>query len=319
MTEGHPCAAAPAQRAGGPELDALASGGCVLLVDKPVGPTSFDMVRTARRAFGGPRRSTRGRVGHAGTLDPFASGLLLVLVGHATRISNLMMSLPKEYDLTVQFGAVSSTADPTGTITPAGGRVQADQVLRSLDAFRGRIRQKVPLTSAVKVGGEALYKRAHRGENIETPEREVMIYDLTMIEFDEPAQTARLLALTGSGTYARVLAEEIGAATGAGAYAASLRRTRIGPFRVEDALTSAELSSDRRPSGGAGMLTLDEALGFLPRHDLSPAEARPAANGNQLPWAPWPRFRVYAENLLLGIYEERDGAAKPLVIFPRPA
>jgi tRNA pseudouridine55 synthase len=258
-------------------------------------------------------------VGHAGTLDPFASGLLLVLVGQATRISNLMMSLPKEYDLTVQFGAVSSTADPTGTIVPTGGRVRVEQVLRSLDAFRGRIRQRVPLTSAVKVGGEALYKRAHRGEDIETPEREVMVYDLTMIGFDEAAQTARLLALTGSGTYARVLAEEIGAATGAGAYAASLRRTRIGPFRVEDALVPEELSTGHRGSGWAGVLTLDEALRFLPRCDLCPAEAKLAANGNRLPRAPWARFRVYAENLLLGVYEATAETARPLVIFPRPA
>ncbi len=313
MTESHTSATAPGQPTGSQE-----TAGRVLLVDKPVGPTSFDMVRVARRALGGPRRGTRGRVGHAGTLDPFASGLLVVLVGQATRISNLMMGLPKEYDLTVQFGAVSSTADPTGVITPTGRRVQREEVLCSLDAFRGRIRQRVPLTSAVKVGGEALYKRAHRGEEIETPEREVMVYDLTMIGFDEAAQTGRLLALTGSGTYARVLAEEIGAATGAGAYAAALRRTRVGPFRVEDALAPEELFSERQSSGGAGVLTFDEALGFLPRHDLGPAEAKLAANGNQLPWAPWPRFRAYAEDLLLGIYEARGGVAKPLVVFARP-
>ncbi len=300
--------------------------GRVVLVDKPIGPTSFDMVRVARRgvgaagrAGGSQRWSARVRVGHAGTLDPFASGLLLVLAGQATRLSSLLMGLPKEYDLTVQFGAVSSTADPTGEIAPTGGRVQAEQVLRSLDTFRGRVRQKVPLTSAVKVSGDALYKRAHRGEDVETPEREVMVYDLTMIGFDEEAQTARLLALTGSGTYARVLAEEIGVATAAGAYAASLRRTRIGPFRVENALDSDELESWPQAVGGPGVLDLDDALGFLPRQELSPTEARLAENGNQLISAPWPLFRVYAGGTLLAVYERHGSVAKPRVVVSRPA
>ena len=199
----------------------------VLLVDKPVGPTSFDMVRTARRG-------TRGRVGHSGTLDPFATGLLLVMTGSATRVSSLLMGLPKEYDLLVQFGAVSSTGDPTGAITPMGGADlagaaahgaadaaseprlprHAKDVVGVLDRFRGRITQRVPLTSAVKVDGEALYKKAHRGETAETPEREVMVYDLSLVEFDEEAQTARLLALVGSGTYARCLAMDIGDGAG---------------------------------------------------------------------------------------------------------
>jgi tRNA pseudouridine55 synthase len=289
-----------------------ASAARVVLVDKPVGPTSFDMVRAARRGVG-------ARVGHAGTLDPFATGLLLVLVGQATRISNLLMGLPKEYDLTVQFGVVSSTADPTGELTVTGVRTNADDVLRSLDGLRGRIRQRVPLTSAVKVEGEALYKRAHRGETMETPEREVMVYDLSMVEFDEEGQTARLLALTGSGTYARVLAEAVGQATGAGAHASALRRTRIGPFTVDDALSPADLCAQRYREGGRGVLNLDEALDFLPRHDLDPLDAKRAANGNELSQAPWPRFRVYGEKRLLAVYERAGDTARPLVVFPEPA
>jgi tRNA pseudouridine55 synthase len=284
----------------------------VVLVDKPVGPTSFDVVRAARRGVG-------ARVGHAGTLDPFASGLLLVLLGQATRISSLMMGLPKEYDVTVQFGFVSSTADPTGSVTATGGRVDAKQVVRALDSFRGRIRQRVPLTSAVKVGGEPLYKKAHRGESAETPEREVTVYDLTLTEFDVEAQTARLLALTGSGTYVRTIAEDLGVATGAGAYAAALRRTRIGPFRVEDGLQLADLSPTRYAEGGPGALTLDQALGFLPYLEVPSAAARLAANGNELPCAPWARFRVYDEDGLLALYRRQDVAARPLVVFPRTA
>jgi tRNA pseudouridine55 synthase len=283
---------------------------CVVLVDKPVGPTSFDIVRSARRGM-------KERVGHAGTLDPFATGLLVVMIGQATRISNLLMGLPKEYDLTVQFGAVSTTADPTGEITSTGGRVTAVQVVAALDGFRGRIRQRVPLTSAVKVDGERLYKKAHRGETAETPEREVMIYDLAMVGFDEEAQTARLLALTGSGVYARALAEGVGHATGAGGYAAALRRARIGAFSVDAALKPEELSPQRYAEDGPGVLTVDEALAFLPRCELSESQARLAANGNELRESPEGRFRVYGPEGLLGVYERTGDVARPLVMFPR--
>jgi tRNA pseudouridine55 synthase len=285
---------------------------CVVLVDKPIGPTSFEIVRSARRGM-------KERVGHAGSLDPFASGLLLIMIGQATRISNLLMGLPKEYDLTVQFGAVSTTADPTGEITSTGGRVRAEQVVASLDGFRGRIRQRVPLTSAVKVDGEALYKKAHRGESAETPEREVMIYDLAMIGFDEEAQTARLLALTGSGTYARVLAEDIGRAAGAGGHAASLKRTRIGGFSVAAALSPERLSPERYAEGGPGVLSVDDALSFLPRHALDEDQARLASNGNELRDPPEGRFRVHGPEGLLGVYERAGDVARPLVVFPRPA
>jgi tRNA pseudouridine55 synthase len=287
----------------------------VILLDKPVGPTSFDMVRAARRG-------TRGRVGHAGTLDPFASGLLLIMTGAATRISSLLMGLPKEYDLLAQFGAVSSTGDPTGDIAPyrphglAPLAVTAQRVVTVLDRFRGRITQQVPLTSAVKVGGEPLYKKAHRGETCETPEREVMVHDLTLTRFDEQAQAARLLALTGSGTYARVLAISIGEALGCGGYAAALRRTRIGMFSVSDALSPDELSPQRYEEGGRGVLTLDEALAFIPRRELGQAEARLAANGNPLRGMPAGRFRVHGAGRLLGVYEGAGEQARPLVVFP---
>lgn len=286
----------------------------VVLLDKPIGPTSFDMVRVARRG-------TRGRVGHAGTLDPFASGLLLIMTGSATRVSSLLMGLPKEYDLTVQLGAISSTADPTGEIagTVGAASATASDVVNVLDRFRGRITQRVPLTSAVKVEGEPLYKKAHRGEAADTPEREVMVYDLALVDFDEAAQTARLLALTGSGTYARVLAEDIGAALGCGGYASSLRRTRIGMFAVDAAVGPTELSPQRYDEGGRGVLTLDEALAFMPAVDLGAGDARLAANGNRLHAALSGRFRAYGGGRLLGIYEAEGDSARPLVVFPECA
>ena len=290
----------------------------VVLVDKPIGPTSFDMVRTARRG-------TRGRVGHSGTLDPFASGLLLIMTGAATKVSSLLMGLPKEYDLLVQFGAVSSTGDPTGEISqgsPDGEpapRVGAQDVVAALDGFRGRITQRVPLTSAVKVDGEALYKKAHRGETADTPEREVMVYDLSLVGFDEAAQTARLLALVGSGTYARSLAMDIGEALGCGGYAAALRRVRIGPFSVDDALVPEDLSPRRYGEGGRGVLGLDEALAFIPSRELNETDTRLATNGNELRDMPEGRFRVRGGGRLLGIYQGSGDRARPLVIFPGAA
>jgi tRNA pseudouridine55 synthase len=281
----------------------------VLLVDKPVGPTSFDVVRVARRGYG-------ARVGHAGTLDPFATGLLLVLMGEATKLSQLFLGLQKEYEVTVQFGATSSTGDPTGELMQVGGRVDRAALVRGLDRFRGAIDQKVPLTSAVKVDGEALYKKAHRGETAETPVRQVTIYDICLLDFDYEAQTARLLAVTSSGTYLRVLAQDLGEALGVSGYALALRRTRIGRFSVREALRLEDLSAERYADSGPGVLSLDRALAGLPALQVSGASARLASNGNALRVEARGRVRVYGNDRLLGIYEGRSGVARPLVIFP---
>jgi tRNA pseudouridine55 synthase len=168
----------------------------------------------------------------------------------------------------------------------------------------------------VKVDGEALYKKAHRGETAETPEREVMVYSLDLVDFDEAAQTARLLALVGSGTYARCLAMDIGAALGCGGYAAALRRTRIGSFSVEDAVQPEQLSPALYEEGARGVLTLDEALSFIPGYELGERDARLASNGNELRTLPDGRFRVYGCGRLLGVYQGSRESSRPLVIFP---
>jgi tRNA pseudouridine55 synthase len=284
----------------------------VLFVDKPVGPTSFDVVRRARQGF-------TGRVGHAGTLDPFATGLLLVLLGQATRLSQFLVGLPKEYEVTVQFGASSSTGDPTGEITETSGRVDRASVLQAMDGLRGDIIQKVPLTSAVKVGGEALYKKAHRGETADTPQRQVSIYDLCLLDFAEDAQTARILAVTSSGTYLRVLAQDLGKVLGVGAFALELRRMRIGRFSVCEALGLGDLSPERYGVEGPGVLSLDQALAGLPALELDETRARLAANGNKLNVEQQGRFRAYGQGRLLGVYEGQAGVASPLVVFPEGA
>ena len=194
--------------------------GTVLLCDKPAGITSHDMVVRLRRERG-------CKAGHAGTLDPFATGLLLVLLGGATRLQRFLTAMPKTYLATARLGWRSSTGDPDGVLTETG-RAPA-----SLELPTGAVRQRVPMTSAVRVGGERLYRKAHRGEEVETPEREVEIHRADLLDRD--GEIARYEIECSSGTYVRTLIEML-----ADAYCSELRRTAIGPFRVADA--GAELS-----------------------------------------------------------------------------
>jgi tRNA pseudouridine55 synthase len=267
------------------------------------------MVLAVRRVLG-------GRVGHAGTLDPFASGLLVMLLGSATRLSQVFLTLPKEYEMTVQFGSVSSTGDPTGDITAMGPAVAKETVLRALDGLTGRVRQKVPLTSAVKIQGERLYKKAHRGETVETPEREVSIYDATLVSFDEAAQTARVIVLCGSGTYLRVLAQDLGSATGAGAYATALRRTRVGCFHVGQAVTTTVAFAGRVEDLAKGLRGLEKAVAWIPRLSLEGDQVRLVSHGNEISVGSEGRFRVYDGERLVGVYAAQAGVARPLLVIP---
>lgn len=207
----------------------------MLLCDKPAGITSHSMVAGIRRERG-------CKAGHAGTLDPFATGLLLVLLGRATRIQRFLTSLPKTYRATAQLGWRSSTGDPDGELTETGSMPS------SLELPTGRVRQRVPMTSAVRVGGERLYKMAHRGESIQTPEREVDIYRAELLEHD--AASAAYEIECSAGTYIRTLVETLG-----DAYCSQLRRTAIGPFAIEDA--GAEVSLEQV---GALVPAVGEAL-----------------------------------------------------------
>src|SRR5437868_9785679 len=189
--------------------------GTVLLYDKPAGVTSHDVVAKVRR-------ERRAKTGHAGTLDPFATGLLLILLGRATRLQRFLVGLPKTYLATARLGWRSSTGDRDGELTETG-RLPA-----SLELPTGTVRQRVPMTSAVRVGGERLYKKAHRGETVETPARDVEVHRAELLEAD--GESARYEIECSAGTYVRTLVETL-----EDAYCAELRRTAVGPFRVEDA------------------------------------------------------------------------------------
>lgn len=221
----------------------------VLLYDKPAGITSHDVVAGVRRKLG---RAVK--VGHAGTLDPFATGLLLVLVGRGTRVQRFLMALPKRYEATARFGAVSSTGDPEGEIVQTG--VLPDGALH---LPTGTVRQRPPAYSALKLEGRRAYALARAGVGVELPEREVQVH--VFEELERFGERRRFVIECSSGTYVRSLIADLG-----DAYCEQLRRTRIGDFDVGDA------DPDR-------IVALNEALRFLPEVRLGPEEARRASHG----------------------------------------
>jgi tRNA pseudouridine55 synthase len=256
----------------------------VVLYDKPAGVTSHDVVASMRRRLG------RGvKVGHAGTLDPFATGLLLILVGRATRVQRFLMALPKTYEATARFGAVSSTGDPEGELDWTGVIPTGALTLPT-----GRIRQRPPAYSAVKVGGRRAYALARKGVDVDVPEREVEVYRFE--ELWRADDRRGFLIECSSGTYVRSLIADIG-----DAYCEELRRTRIGGFDVSAA------DPER-------IVGLNDALGFLPEVRLGPEDARRARHGVAVPGsAPGP-VRLTDDDGLIAVAEPAaEGALKPVV------
>jgi len=209
----------------------------ILVVDKPIGATSFDVVRRVRRGSG------EKRVGHAGTLDPAATGVLVVLLGQATRITEYLMDMRKTYRGAVRLGIETATYDSEGEVTreadPSG--VTEEQLRDALSKFVGDIEQTPPAHSAVKVDGERAYHRARRGEVVAMKPRPATIYRIDVLRFAPP--DAEIEVECARGTYIRSLAHDVGAALGCGAHLSSLRRTRVGPFTVEAAADEAALSA----------------------------------------------------------------------------
>jgi tRNA pseudouridine55 synthase len=228
----------------------------VLLYDKPAGMTSHDVVAAVRRTL--PRKT---KVGHAGTLDPFATGLLLVLVSRATRTQRFLMGLPKRYEVVARFGATSTTGDPEGEIVETG-RLPAG----ALKLAVGRVRQRPPAYSAVKIRGRRAYALARSGTEPELAEREVEVYRFDQVWHE--GDRRGFVIECSSGTYVRSLIADLG-----DAYCEQLRRTRIGAFDVADA-------DPGQP------VPLADALGFLPQVRLSGEDARRAAHGARIELGP---------------------------------
>jgi tRNA pseudouridine55 synthase len=273
----------------------------VILYDKPPGITSHDVVARVRREL-----ERKAKVGHAGTLDPFATGLLLVLVGRGTRVQRFVMALPKRYEAIARFGAISTTGDPEGEIVETGIVPTGD-----LDLPVGHLRQRPPAYSAVKVGGRRAYALARAGEQLELSEREVDVYSFT--ELWRSGERRAFAIECSSGTYVRSLIAALG-----DAYCEQLRRTAIGPFAVDDA-------DPRR------LVPLDEALAFLPEQRLDAEAARVASHGGAVPAkvpapdrvspnseyfrlsCPTPHIRLLDDHGLIAIAEQRGDMLKPVV------
>jgi tRNA pseudouridine55 synthase len=244
-----------------PESPAPLDG--LLLVDKPAGISSHDVVARIRRAVG---KGTR--VGHAGTLDPFATGLMLVLVGRGTRTSQYAMGLDKRYETVAQLGALSTTGDPEGDITWTGN-IPASP----LDLPTGAVTQVPPAYSAIKIDGKRAYKLARAGHDVEMPERTVMVYGFQELARD--GDQVRLAIHCSTGTYVRTLVADLG-----DGYCLELRRTAVGPWSIEDAKPLDSFGT--REQVEERLWPLDRALGFLPTFHLDPEHARAIHHGRRV-------------------------------------
>jgi len=242
----------------------------VLVVDKPAGMTSHDVVDRIRKRFG-----TR-RVGHAGTLDPDATGVLVLGLGRATRLLSYAQAAPKRYVTTAVFGVTTSTQDASGEVLERRQVHISEEDVRVASAkHTGRLDQIPPMVSAVRIGGERLYKKARRGEEVERAPRPVTIYDLEVVSFTEDPPEATLNVRCSAGTYVRTLVHDIGAALGCGAHLRSLRRTEAGGFEEADAVALDVVDSRH-------LLPLADAVRDLDRIEIDDDAAGLVANGRRL-------------------------------------
>lgn len=287
--------------------------GFVLPVDKPVGPTSHDVVAAARKGLG-----TR-RIGHSGTLDPFASGLLVLCVGPATRIAEYLSGLDKSYVATARLGEVTETDDLEGAVLERhSGWTALDKarVASALAGFVGPVDQVPPQYSAKKIDGEAMYHKARRGEHVELQPNRVTVHEAELISVDLPLVQFRVRCSTG--TYVRALARDLGRALGVGAHLTELRRTAVGAFDVARAIPVASLA-DHAEVERAAVSPL-RALTHLPTWTVEPDVARRLAHGQRVPYTgedPGASTVVAADDGggLVAIGSASSGLFKPSKVF----
>ncbi len=254
----------------------------ILIIDKPAGITSHDVVSKVRRIL-----KTK-RVGHTGTLDPFATGVMVILVGQATRLAQFLDKDIKEYEAVVRFGFETDTGDRTGSPkskVQGPKSVNIEQVEGVLESFRGEIEQVPPMYSAKKVDGKKLYELARKGETIVRKPLKVTIHRLELIPpapatYDESIFERNTLGIQVScsaGTYIRTLAEDIGRKLGTGAHLTELRRTAAGRFSISQAVTLEELGEMVDPA--SRIIPMEEAVSHLAKFDLNPDRAAKTKNG----------------------------------------
>ena len=286
----------------------------VLVCDKPAGMTSHDLVARVRRLAG------QRRVGHGGTLDPPATGVLVVALGRATRLLPFLPMEPKRYLARVVFGAETDTLDAAGAVTAAtdAAGLDAAAVRAVLPRFRGRLQQVPPMVSAVKVGGERLYAKARRGESVERAARPVTVHALDLLDFEPGERPVATLAVTCSGgTYVRALAADVARAAGSLAHLGALRRVAVGRFAERDAHPLAELEALAAAGGLAGAVLAPAAALGLQVRPLSAAEAAALGNGQSLPPSGLadPVAALAPDGRLVAVIQDGDGRARPRVVL----
>lgn len=263
----------------------------VLIIDKPAGLTSHDVVARVRKIIG------ERRVGHTGTLDPFATGVLVVLVGRATRLAQFLSGAEKEYEAVIRFGYSTDTGDVTGkrvddnvhTTTPSPQSLRKEEIASAMAALTGELEQIPPMYSAKKIAGRKLYEHARRGEEVERQPVRVTIHEFQLASpaelhvIQEGAADLRARVVCSAGTYIRTLAEDLGKKLGLGAHLAELRRTRAGRFSIESAITLEELTERMANASVAQKLVSpDEALAHLPSIEFDEEQARRTVHGIDL-------------------------------------
>ncbi|MDQ3135414.1 MAG: tRNA pseudouridine(55) synthase TruB [Acidobacteriota bacterium] len=304
----------------------------ILIIDKPAGWTSHDVVARARGAL------REKRIGHTGTLDPFATGVLVLLIGRATRLAQFLAGAVKEYEAVVRFGYATETGDLTGerraefrdgfAACPVWAR---EEIAAALDGLRGEIEQVPPMYSAKKIQGRKLYELARRGIEVERAAVRVTIHEIEALDIDnqllkphvDGSCELRLRVVCSAGTYVRVLAEDLGARLKVGAHLAALRRTRAGEFQIRQAVTMENLN-EAAGAGTAQQLILppEAALSNLPAQHLTEGQSRRARHGAAVPvsdsFADGARIRLHdAEGKLIavGVYDDAIRQARPRVML----
>jgi tRNA pseudouridine55 synthase len=317
----------------------------IIIIDKPEGLTSHDVVARARRVL------KEKRIGHTGTLDPFATGVLVMLIGRATRLAQFLAGAEKEYEATIRLGYATTTGDLTGERREsagacnavdenAGGEASApdcstlkrEELERALEPLRGEIEQVPPMYSAKKVAGKKLYELARRGEEVERKavRMSVSVFEIAVDEegrFLKPNDDAtcdvRARVVCSAGTYVRALAESVGARLGTGAHLAALRRTRAGEFRVGVALGLEELQA-RVESGGEFLIPLEAALPHLPSAHLTAEESSRVRHGaaivaeGERAWEEGAHVRLFDERgalIAVGVYDAAARMLRPRVML----
>lgn len=302
-----------------------------LIMDKPAGLTSHDVVARVRKIIG------ERRVGHTGTLDPFATGVLVILVGKATRLLQFLNGAEKEYEAVIRFGYATDTGDLTGQRLEADADIQAARRLGEADietamaSLRGEITQVPPMYSAKKVKGQKLYELARRGEHVEREPTKVSIIEFHAIEangqllttHDDGIADLKVHVVCSAGTYVRTLAEDLGKQLGFGAHLAELRRTRAGRFKIESAITLDRLTELAKANSLTDeIISLDATIGHLPPITMNESDVRRVTNGLDLEFDldQQNRQRVRLQNVAgelvaVGIYDATRRTIHPDVVL----